>query len=372
MIKIKFNERNHCMTTLSSLDPAHAQEVMRSIIQRIATGPTLSKDVDQEEVRIGMRAILEGHVSQVQAAVFLIALRMKRETDGENCGILSGIQDLTHTATAAVDEVVDIADPYNGYNRTLPAAPFLAPLLAELGIPAVTQGLETVSPKYGFTHRQMLRAAGVNVDLSVEAAATQLGDRSKGWAYIDQKYSCPMLHELIPLRNELIKRSVITTAEVLTRPIRGRQQTHLMTGYVHKPYAPIYAMLARHGGFDSALLVRGVEGGVTASLRQASTTYQFIGEQPEVAVEVDPESLGIQHDLRAPAIPVGVEGNEEISKRAAEAGIKALEGREGITFDTLLLSATLVLHHLGRCETLEQGAELVRDVLKSGGAAGRI
>ncbi|MBL6969633.1 MAG: anthranilate phosphoribosyltransferase, partial [Gammaproteobacteria bacterium] len=140
-----------------------AQEVMRSVIQRIATGPTLSKDIEQEEARIGMRAILEGVVDPVQATVFLIALRMKRETDDENRGILSGIQDLTNRVVADVDEVVDIADPFNGYNRTLPIAPFLAPLLAELGVPAFSQGLETVTPKFGFTHRQILREAGVNV-----------------------------------------------------------------------------------------------------------------------------------------------------------------------------------------------------------------
>ena len=113
------------MKLQSALDPDEARRVMHSIIQRIATGPTLSKAIEQEEARVGMRAILEGHVSAVQAAVFLIALRMKRETEEENRGILTGIQQLTTQLTVPVDEVVDIADPYNGYNRTLPAAPFL-------------------------------------------------------------------------------------------------------------------------------------------------------------------------------------------------------------------------------------------------------
>ncbi len=360
------------MSAQPPLSVADSQEVMRSIIQRIATGPTLSKDIEMEEARIGMRAILEGVVDPIQAAVFLIALRVKRETDEENCGILSGIQDVTETATAEVDDVVDIADPYNGYNRTLPAAPFLAPLLAELGIPAFSQGLEIVPPKFGFTHRQILREAGVNVDLSIEQAAAQLSNPTVGWAYLDQSQSCPLLHKLIPLRNQLIKRTVITTAETLTHPIRGSKKTHLVTGYVHKPYARIYAMMARHAGFNSALLVRGVEGGVTASLRQGSTTYQFIEERPGLAVEVDPGALGIQHDLRAQAIPVGAEGNLEISKRAAEVGIAALQGEQGITSDALLLGASLVLHHLGRCDSLERGVEEVRDTLSSGRAAGRL
>src|SRR5208283_1939430 len=61
-------------------DPA---VVMRSIIKRIATGPELSKDISREEARQGMRFVLEGEVDPVQAGIFLIALRMKRETDEE-------------------------------------------------------------------------------------------------------------------------------------------------------------------------------------------------------------------------------------------------------------------------------------------------
>ena len=98
---------------MSSVLPASAAQAsleMRSIIQRIATGPELSKDITADEARSGMRAILEGVVDPVQAAIFLIALRMKRETDEENKGLLDGIRDHTETVTADVDEVVDIAE----------------------------------------------------------------------------------------------------------------------------------------------------------------------------------------------------------------------------------------------------------------------
>ena len=57
--------------------------IMRSIIQRIATGPDMSKDISLAEARAGMNGILQGEVDPVQAAIFLIALRMKRETDDE-------------------------------------------------------------------------------------------------------------------------------------------------------------------------------------------------------------------------------------------------------------------------------------------------
>ena len=73
----------------------------------------------------------------------MIGLRMKRETDDENKGILQGIRD-KKTVVADVDELVDIADPYNGYGRSLPSSPFLPVLLAESRVPAVSHGIEPV------------------------------------------------------------------------------------------------------------------------------------------------------------------------------------------------------------------------------------
>ncbi|MCR4300028.1 MAG: hypothetical protein NUV51_00260, partial [Sulfuricaulis sp.] len=248
---------------------------MRSILKRIATGPELSKDISYEEARAGMRYVLDATVDPVQAGIFLIALRMKRETDDENRGVLQAIIDATHKVTANVDDVLDLADPYDGFTRTLPVSPFLPAVLAACGVACVTHGVERMGPKFGVTHRQVLRAAGLAVDLSAEAAAARLADPKIGWGYVDQKVFCPKLHQLTDFRTLIVKRPAITTAEVLAGPICGRQRTHLVTGYVHKPYPRIYALLARHAGFDSALLVRGVEGGVLPSLRTSGKAFYY-------------------------------------------------------------------------------------------------
>ena len=52
-------------------DPAAG---MRAVLNRIATGPELSKDLSVDQAREAMGWILEGRVDPVQAAVFLIAL----------------------------------------------------------------------------------------------------------------------------------------------------------------------------------------------------------------------------------------------------------------------------------------------------------
>ena len=171
------------------------QRSMRSIIQRIATGPELSKDISVEEARLGMQAILNAEVEPVQAGIFLIALRMKRETDDEARGVLDAVRDATHHVVADVDEVVDIADPYDGYNRCLPSSPFLPVVLAECGVPAVSHGLNAVGPKFGVTHRHVMQAAGIAVDLSPAEAAARLSDPNIGWTYVDQRAFVPKLHD---------------------------------------------------------------------------------------------------------------------------------------------------------------------------------
>ena len=372
-------------TPIAAKDAGAYHMAMRSILQRIATGPEQSQDISQADAHLGTRAILEGMVDPVQAGIFLIALRMKRETADENRGVLDAVREATLGVTAPVDEVVDIADPYDGYNRTLPAAPLLPALLAECGLHVVTHGLDAVGPKYGVTHRHVLEAAGVPVDLSPADAAARLADPALGWAYVDQSRFCPRLHDLVPLRSLIVKRQALTTVEVLAKPIAGRVRTHFVTGYTHAPYPPVYATLARHVGFDTALIVRGTEGGVIPSLRQTGEYFYYHDRGEECAATVDPDALGIAQAVRAAPLPEDLpkaaRPGDEIAitvdiqataKAAAEAGLAALRGERGPTYDSLVLGGALVLGHVGRHGSLREAADHLRRVLDSGRAAARV
>ena len=334
--------------------------LMRSIIQRIATGPELSKDITRDEARRGMRMVLDGTVDPVRAAVFLIALRMKRETDEENLGILDAVLETTDTVTAPVDEVVDLSDPYNGFNRNLPVSAFLPAVLAACGVPAVSHGVESMGPKFGATHHRVLAASGVPVASTPAEVHARLADPKTGWAYCDQSVFNPRLHALARLRSLIVKRPALATVEVMAGPVRGRRRTHVVTGYVHKPYARIYLLLARHAGFDSALIVRGIEGGITPSLRQNAKVWTYRDGADEHDMDISPETLGIEQSVRAVPLPEGIEGYRRksdatggevdglaIADAAARAGLDALDGAPGPARDSLVYAAALVLRHVG-------------------------
>lgn len=369
--------------SLPAMDETTA--LMRSIIGRIATGPELSKDISREEACQGMSAILNNKVDEVQAAIFLIALRTKRETDDEFLGVLDAVQDFTETVTADTDEVLNLVDPYDGFNRTMPSSPFLAPVLATLGVPTYSQGVEDMGPKHGVTHKKVLAALGIDTDLDVSSAAARLADSNIGWAYLDQSTFSPALQSLHNLRTRIVKRPVLTTVEVLASPIRGKAKTHFLTGYVHKPYPRIYAMLARAAGYDSALLIRGVEGGVVPSLRQEGKYFYYHDKGEEQPVAVDPNKLGINQDVRAAGVPdeftqTGPDGDvvtgsidsDAVAAAVAEAGKRALSGEAGPLHDGLVYSGAICLKHLGRVDSLEQGADRVRELLASGAALDRL
>jgi len=60
------------------------------------------------------------------------------------------------------------------------------------------------------------------------------------------------------------------------------------------------------------------------------------------------------------------------ARAAAQAGMAALEGRRGPTYDSLVFAGALVLWHLGREQTMQAGADRIRGVLDSGAAMRRL
>ncbi|MGA7178979.1 MAG: anthranilate phosphoribosyltransferase [Thiobacillaceae bacterium] len=366
------------MSEVMSQDP---KALMHSIIQRVATGPELSKSISRAEARQGLHAVIDHKVDPVQAGIFLIALRMKRETDEEFIGVQQALMDVTETAPAQSDEVLTISDPFDGYNRTLPASPFLPAVLAACGLHTVSTGMESIGPKYGITYRLVYQALGLPVDLTPSQAAARLNQ--EGWAYCDQAQYAPSLHALKDLRKLMVKRQVITTAETQAMPVKGRVKNHFMTGFVHKPYPRIYALLAREAGFDSALIVRGVEGGVIPSLRQDARMFVYQNKGAEVQWDFKPAQAGITQEVRAPLLPGYSEGAEleedklafdaaSMSQAAAAAGLAALNGQKGTTYDALVMGAGLALWGVGKVDSLAAGADQVRKVLDSGTAKARL
>ncbi len=356
-------------------------ERMRSYLQLVATGPELSKSLNQEQAEDALSLILEKAVDPVRSAIFLIALRMKRETDAENAGALKALCRSIDSVISEQDDVLAISDPFNGFVRGLTALPFLPAVIASCGLPAYCHGVEKAGPKYGITPHRVLKMAGKVVNDDVKQGASSLS--KLGWCYLDQSQYLAELHDLIPLRDQMVKRTCLSTLEVVLKPIAGKERTHLLTGFVHKAYPPVYAALAKQAGFDSAAVVRGVEGGCIPSLSQLSRYFGFTDDQEMNLHKLTPSEIAIHQDKRM--IPITLEEEailaeanfetsqelDSIVERNVAVGLDALSNKDGAMRDSLIYGAAIALNHTGFSGSISKGADMARKAIASGEALNR-
>lgn len=333
-------------------------------IKKVATGPHLSKDLTTQETEAAMAEILSGEADLVQAAIFFISLRIKRETNDENLGIFNALQACTGQIQADIEQLLLIADPFNGFNRHCPVTAFLPAVLSASGLPTLSQGVKEMGPKFGVTHSQVLSLAGVNVELTTAQAKDQINESELGWAYLDQAQASPALFALQDLRTRMIKRPSLATLEKMVVPIKAKAQNHLQIGFVHKAYPEVLTWMARAAGFDSALIIRGIEGGILPTLRETANCFQsYLGQSEPCSI--DPTEFGLTQTTRG-VLPVD---NEAVTaSETLELGLKALEGQSGPAFDSLVYGGALGLWHCGLQASQGQAANHVRQVIQSGRA----
>jgi len=338
--------------------PTADAALMRSAIQRVATGPELSKNLSRDEAHSVMLALLDGSADPVQAGVFLIGLRMKRETDEELKGVMDALDNNTKKYVAAVDEVVSISDPYNGFNRTLQGSLFVLPVLAACGMNVYSHGVALGGPKFGSTHHSIIKALGGNPLRSTSEVSERISNSDIGWGYIDQATMCPSLHSLNPLRVKIVKRPVLSTTEGLLSPISGIKKTHLVTGYVHKPYRDTYCM---------AHLVRYDE---NSDYEELDINLSELGLLRDYRAEEVPDNLPL---AESPPAPIGMKWDiDALSSLCATRGREALSGQQSAVMDACVLGAGLIMWHTGFSSSLTDATDRARKVIASGKALDRL
>lgn len=342
--------------------------IIRAAIQDIAVGPDRGRDISQEHAEAVTTAILNSQIDEVQTAIFFIAMRMKRESLNEFLGIFAALEKQSQQIIAEVDQVVCLADPFDGYVRNATITPFLPCVLAACGLNTVMHGVETVGPKHGVTAHKVLKLAGMNTNMGVKDAAKKL--ESTGSCYVDQQQYASALYDLQDLRHRMVKRSALTTLERLLMPIKGRRQTDLVLGYVHKAYPDIYARVALAAGFNKIVLLKGVEGGLAPALNKPLRRFVFDAELPE---DVDSAKQVLQTPFltdAASAAQAMDDAKNEV-EQCLEQGLAVLQGAKNIARDSLVLAASHIVMAYEPELSFSGAVEKVQACLDNGAAKAR-
>ena len=110
-------------------------------IQAVGRGQKLKRDLTYQESKDAFRMILQREATDIQVGAFLIAQRVK----GEGVDEIRGLVDLMREEFMVriqpqVENLLDLACPYNGKTRTAQLAPAVALTLLAAGVPSVLHG----------------------------------------------------------------------------------------------------------------------------------------------------------------------------------------------------------------------------------------
>ncbi len=119
------------------------------------------------EAKEGMGCVLNSAEPEYLKGAFLEALRLKRETFDENLGFLETLWKMSQRVVTETPTLIDIADNYDGFNRSVCYTPFLACALSAAGYPTLIHGSKTAAPKFGWTSHQILKKANFEVTKSL-------------------------------------------------------------------------------------------------------------------------------------------------------------------------------------------------------------
>jgi len=349
------------------LPAADAAARMKGYLEKIATGPRMSKDLTEEEAQDALALILEGSVSPVRAGIFLIAARMKLETVAENIGYWRALDKTTVRREVSLEKLLQIADPFDGFNRVPYFGFYTLPVMAALGLPVYGHSTQSLPPKLGITFEDLLvRHYGASSQDSLEQRISLLNKYRFGWISI--RHSNPSLENLRAMRVEIVKRPMLATLEKMLMPVKARPGGNfLATGYFHRGYEIPMTAVARLSAFDATLIGNGMEG--TTLFGVHKDAHVFIQTAKSDPVE---KKLSVR-TMFAPQTAARITGAyQDLKKESpsleflAEWGETALKTGQGPAAPLIACHAATLCHLLGMFASVQEGFDAARTILETG------
>ena len=340
-------------------------ERMKSYLEKIAAGPRMSKDLTRDEAEDALSLILNDQVSSERAAVFLIAARMKLETLEENIGYWKALDATLVSQEIKFEKLVQIAEAFDGFQRTPIFTFYTIPLLAEMGLPTYGHSALPLPPKFGITFEDLL----VN---HYRVPADQTFDQRKAliekyeFGYLGTRQSHPKLDALKNLRSEIVKRPMLATLEKMLMPLQAKSN-YLATNYFHPGYEEPMLAVAALGRWDIAIIGNGMEGSILYGVHKAAKLFIHLGK-----IGAQEKKLDASRALDASTAQLIQTSFEELKQipasreKVAELGEQALQGKGGPAAYLVAWQAATLAHFFGRAQDVQTGCKTAIQILKSG------
>ena len=355
------------------MDSQDAQKRMQTYLQKIATGPKMSKDLTEDEARDALTLILNGSISPVRAGIFLIAARMKLETVTENIGYWKALDRTTIKHKVPFDKILQIADPFDGFNRVPYFGFFTLPVLAMMDLPAYGHSTESLPPKFGITFEDLLvKHYGVSTIDNGEKRRALL--KKYQFGALSTKHTHPSLEALRDMRVEIVKRPMLATLEKILQPIVAKAGGNfLATGYFHRGYEVSMLEIARLSGFDKTIVGNGSEGTTFFGVHKEARVFIDSGENDPIEMKLASQNMfsKITHDQIQGAYR-DLKSEKSTLEFLSRWGENALKNNQGPAAPLIACHAGTLAHLLGIVSTPQEGFDTASNLLQCGKCHSRL
>jgi anthranilate phosphoribosyltransferase len=333
----------------------HDPEAFKPFVKAVGRGEKLKRDLTFDEAAAAFRMILQRTATDAQIGAFLIAQRVKGESVDEVLAFTQVARtEFMQPISPQVENLLDLAPPYDGKSKTAQLAPAVAILLAEAGVPTVLHGAEEIPTKAGITPGAVLAALGVAVDLPPHQVARQI--EGCGVGYLAVRQFIPAWEALTPLRQQFGLRTVLNSVEKLLNPLNAPYQ---VSGFFHGNY--IDRLRTTMTGTRQSWMVQGEEGSI--EMAAGRKTHIFAVNEAEDVI-LNPAEVGLSERVR---VEVGPDLQAHVRLNLA-----VLAGQPGDATDQVALTTAVILHLLGKTTDLTSGLRQVRELLASGAGERRL
>lgn len=264
-------------TTAPSLD--------RQSFAELLTRATAAPGLDIEEAEAAFLSVVEGHLTDVQAAALLIALRARGETAAEVAGGVRALRRAmipVHAGEGA--PVVDTCGTGGGRVTTFNISTAAALVAAAGGARIAKHGNRSYTSRCGSA--DVLEALGVRIELSAEAMADVLEEA--GIVFMFAPLLHPAIRNVASVRAELGVTTIMNLLGPLTNPAGARRQ---VVGVADPERLELIAHALRELGHENALVVHGEPGMDELSPLGPTDVVELRADQIR-RYRIEPEAFG--------------------------------------------------------------------------------
>ena len=309
------------------------------------------RDLRPDQVASVFSDVVDGKVSSVELAGFLIALRAKGETPDEVAGAARALLDAAEPFPRPDGLLADNAGTGGDGAGTLNVSTAAALVAAACGLPMVKHGNRSVSSRCGSA--DVLEHCGARLDASPVTLRRALDET--GFTFLFAPAFQPGLRHAVEARRALGVRTIMNRLGPLVNPARPPVQ--VMGVYDQALVYPTAQALAALG-VDAALVVHG--SGLDELALHGPTTVAHLKRGHIDTFEVTPETLGLE---RRPLEAIAGGAPEENARRLQQ--LLRGDADEG-ALASVALNAGALLFVAELAPTLTAGTQTAREALDAG------